>query len=144
MIWRKIYTLEDLDNYLFRKSIVNLLGIKIIEIGDDYLRASMPVNERTHQVHGILHGGATAVLVETVGSFASMMCIDLETQYSVGSVINVNHLRPIKAGEVIATCTAVHVGKQKHVWDVRVTDESNGKLIAKGELTCAVVEGALR
>lgn len=139
MIWFKPYTLEEVLKVPVQKSIVNVLGIEIFEIGDNYLKARMPVDERTHQVHGILHGGATCVLVETVGSFCSLMSINMEEQYAVGSQINVNHLRPIKSGFVVATCAPVHVGRQKHVWDVMVHAEDTGKLIAKGELTCAVV-----
>jgi 1,4-dihydroxy-2-naphthoyl-CoA hydrolase len=140
MIWAKKYSLTDLQPFLDSKTMVSLLGIQITEIADDYLRAQMPVDERTHQIHGILHGGASCALVETVGSFASLMCIDLSKQYAVGSQINVNHIRPIKTGMLVATCRAVHVGRKKHVWDVMIDAQDTGKLIAKGELTCAVLD----
>lgn len=143
MIWFKKYSLEELDVYAKLPGLTPLLDITICEVGDDYLKARMPVNERVHQVFGIMHGGASCTLVETAGSFASRMVVDPEQQYSVGSVIHVNHLRPIKGGVLIATCKPVHLGRQKHVWDIPVYEESSGKLIAKGELTCAVINGKI-
>jgi len=140
MIWYKNYTMQEIESFMSKRNMVKLLDIQITEIGPDYLKATMPVDERTHQVYGILHGGATCVLVESAGSLASGLCIDLEKQYSVGSQINVNHLRPVKSGLVIATCRNIHLGRQKHVWDVMVHAQETGKLIAKGELTCAVVD----
>lgn len=140
MIWFKDYTLAELKPFMANKSMVSLLDIELTKIGPDYLTAQMPVDERTHQIHGILHGGATCALVETVGSVASLLAIDLNLYYAVGSQINVNHLRSIKTGIVIATCVPVHLGRMKHVWDVRVKSAENDKLIAKGELTCAVLE----
>lgn len=139
MIWYKEYTVEEMQNPKFRAGLVELLDITITEVGSDYVKARMPVLPRVHQVHGIMHGGATCVLVETVGSFASLMCLDTEQQYSVGSYINVNHLRPISSGVVVANCKAVHIGRMKHVWDIPVYNEADGKLIAKGELTCAIL-----
>ncbi len=144
MIWIKPFTLEELVVYARLKTMVSLLDINIIEIGDDYLRASMPVDDRTRQVFGILHGGATCVLVETVGSFASRMILDTETQYSVGSCIHVNHIRQARSGVVVATARPAHIGRQKHVWDILVNDQDSNKLIAKGELTCAVIDGKVQ
>lgn len=137
MIWFKKYTLDEIKAFMTHDSIVDHVAIEFMEIGDDFVKARMPVDRRTHQIHGILHGGATCVLTETIGSVASLMCIDAARYYAVGSVINCNHLRPAKDGFVTATCIPVHVGKTKHVWDIRVHDD-NGKLIAKSELTCAV------
>jgi 1,4-dihydroxy-2-naphthoyl-CoA hydrolase len=139
MIWFKEYTIQEIVPFLKMKTAVALMGIDIVEIGDDFLKATMPVDERTHQIQGILHGGATCLLVETVGSFASIMCLDLSKQSALGSQIYVNHLRPIKSGDIVATCKPVHIGRQKHVWDVLVNSQETGKLIAKGELTCAVI-----
>lgn len=144
MLWFKNYVLEDLEPYLHTKTLVQLLDINIIEIGNDYIKATMPVDQRTHQLYGLLHGGATCVLVETIGSFGSLMCIDIERQYAVGSQINVNHLRAIREGLVIATCRPVHIGRQKHVWDVSVNAQDSDKLIAKGELTCAILNQSLQ
>ncbi len=139
-IWHKHYEGEsDLRKFITHDSIVDLLGIQFTEIGPDFVRARMPVDKRTHQIHGILHGGATCVLAETVGSFASLMCVDPDTSYAVGSVITCNHLRPVSDGSVTATCRPVHVGKTKHVWDIQIHAD-NGKLVAKSELTCAVTK----
>lgn len=137
MIWHKSYTLADLHNLITHDSIVRHVGIEFLEIGDDFLKIRMPVDKRTHQIHGILHGGATCVLTETAGSVASLMCVDPDTHYAVGSVISTNHLRPVKDGYVTATARPVHLGRTKHVWDIQVHDD-NGKLVAKSELTCAV------
>ena len=137
MIWFKNYTPEEISSFNTHDSIVDHVGIEFTDIGDDFIKARMPVDHRTHQIHGILHGGATCVLTETVGSVASLMCLDPERFYAVGSVINCNHLRPATDGYVIATCRPVHLGKTKHVWDIQVHTEA-GKLVAKSELTCAV------
>ena len=139
MIWFKKYSPDELKNFITHETIVDALGIEFTEIGDDFIKARMPVDERTHQIHGILHGGATCVLTESVGSFASLMCIDLEKYYAVGSNITANHLRPIKTGYVTAHCTPIHLGRRKHVWDIPVYGD-HGKLIAKSELTCMVTE----
>ncbi len=118
-------------------NMLHHIGLEFTEIGPDFVKARIPVDRRTHQIHGILHGGATAMLAETVGSFASLMVIDLDKYYAVGSVITANHLRPVKEGYATATCRPVHLGRSKHVWDIQVYAD-NGKLIAKCELTCAV------
>lgn len=137
MIWHKQYTLDELRAFMTHENIVQHIGIEFVDIGSDFLKLRMPVDQRTHQIHGILHGGATCVLTETAGSVASLMCIDPSTHYAVGSVISTNHLRPVKEGFVTATARPVHVGRTKHVWDIQVHDD-NGKLVAKSELTCAV------
>ncbi len=139
MIWHKNYSQSALKSFITHENIVDALAIEFTEIGSDYLKARMPVDSRTHQIHGILHGGATCVLAETVGSFASLMVVDLDTKYAVGSQISVNHLRPATNGFVHAHCKPVHLGRTKHVWDIQVYDDA-GKLVAKAELTCAVSE----
>lgn len=139
MIWHKKYSPDAAMDMVTHKNILDQLGIEFTEIGNDYLIARMPVDERTHQIHGILHGGATCVLAETAGSFASLMCIDPDHKYAVGSQISANHLRPVSIGYVYAHCIPVHIGRAKHVWDIKVTDERD-KLIAKCELTCAVID----
>ncbi len=137
MIWHKTYTLDEILKFITHESIVKHTGIEFTEIGDDYVVARMPVDPRTHQIHGILHGGATCVLAESVGSFASLMVVDLEKNYAVGSQIMANHIRPAASGFVTAIAKPVHIGRTKHVWDIPVTRD-DGKLIAKCELTCAV------
>lgn len=137
MIWFKPYTIEEIRGIMTADNILDHLGIEFTAIGPDFVKARMPVDKRTHQVHGILHGGATCVLAETVGSFASLMCVDLDKYYAVGSVITANHLRPVSSGFVTATCRPVHTGRSKHVWDIMVHSD-DGKTVAKCELTCAV------
>jgi len=141
MIWFKNYTVEEVQAYMSsKKGLAVSLDIKLFEIGDDFVKLRMPVNERLHQVHGIMHGGASCVLVETAGSIASGLCIDPDEVYVVGSQIHVNHLRPVKNAMLVAVAKVVHLGRQKHVWDISVYGEaSSDKLICKGELTCAVV-----
>ena len=140
-MWFKPYTPADIRSIMTHESIVDLIGIEFTEIGADFVKARMPVDTRTHQIHGILHGGATCVLAETAGSVASLMCVDPDKFYAVGSVINCNHLRPAKSGYVTATCRPVHIGKSKHVWDIQIHGD-DGKLVAKSELTCAVTAKA--
>ena len=139
MIWFKDYKLKEITALITTDNILDHLGIEFVEIGPDFVKARMPVDRRTHQIHGILHGGATCVLAETVGSFASLMCIDLEKYYAVGSVITANHLRHVSSGHITATCRPVHVGRSKHVWDIQIHSDE-GKLVARCELTCAVTE----
>jgi len=139
MIWFKDYTIEEVKGMITNESILDQLGIEFVEIGKDYLKARMPVDNRTRQIHGILHGGATCVLAESVGSSASLMCINLKQKYAVGSVISANHLRSVTSGYVTATCSAIHIGRQKHVWRILVHSDK-GKLISTCELTCAVVD----
>lgn len=139
MIWFKKYTIEELATFVTHDNIVDALGIEFLETSDDFVKARMPVDKRTHQIHGILHGGATCVLAETAGSFASLMVVDPATHYAVGSQITANHLRPVSEGFITAVCSAVHLGRRKHVWDIPVYAD-NDKLIAKCELTCMVTE----
>lgn len=139
MIWFKDYKLEEIKDIITNDNILDQVGIEFVELGADFVKVRMPVDKRTHQVHGILHGGATCVLAETAGSFASLMCIDLDKYYAVGSQITANHVRPVSNGHVTATCSPVHLGRKKHVWDIPVHAD-NGKLVAKCELTCMVTE----
>ena len=138
-IWFKDYTIAEIKSFITHENILERLGVEFTEIGEDFIKARLPVDKRTHQIHGILHGGATCVLAETIGSFASLMCIDLEKKYAVGSQINVNHLRPVTEGFITATCKPSHLGRTKHVWDILVHSDA-GKLVAKCELTCAVTD----
>jgi len=141
MIWFKNYVAEELESYITsKKGLVALLGIHVLELNDDDLKLNMMVDARLHQVHGIMHGGATCVLIESAGSLASGLVLDPNVAYAVGSQINVNHLRPVKNGMLVAVVKAVHLGRQKHVWDVAVYEESSGKMVSKGELTCAVLK----
>ena len=118
--------------------IKTLLDIRIEEAGDDWISASMPVDQRTHQPYGILHGGASVVLAESVGSMASYACIDTSTHYCVGLDVNANHLRAVRTGRVTARATAVHLGRTTHVWDIRLRDDQ-GKTTCIARLTMAIV-----
>jgi 1,4-dihydroxy-2-naphthoyl-CoA hydrolase len=138
-IWFKPYTLDDLQKEREKPTLATFLGMEFTELGPDFLKGTLPVDEKTRQIHGILHGGATCVLTETLGSVASLMIVNPETQRAVGSVIHTNHLRPVSSGLVTGICKPVHIGRTKHVWDIQVFSDE-GKLVARTELTCAVIE----
>ena len=138
-IWKRANTtLEELDD-LRKNTLADVLGMRFTEIGDNFLRLGMPVDARTHQPFGLLHGGASAALAETVGSVASWLCIDPEKQMCVGMEINCNHLRGKREGMVVATATPLHLGVTSHVWDIRITDEQQ-KLVCISRLTMAVIK----
>jgi uncharacterized protein (TIGR00369 family) len=116
---------------------VSHLGIRFVEAGSDYLRAEMPVDERTRQPYGLLHGGASALLAETLGSVAGNLCV-AEGEQSVGIELNCNHLRAVREGKVVGIARPVHIGRSTQVWDVRIEDEA-GRLVCVSRLTLAVV-----
>ncbi len=136
-IWKKQVDIEVL-NKLSANTMGETLNMKFVEIGDDYIKASMPVDKRTHQPYGLLHGGASAALAETVGSVASSLCID-EDQICVGIEINCNHIRGKKSGLVVATAEPLHIGASTHVWDIKIRDERE-KLVCVSRLTVAVLK----
>ncbi len=137
-IWfKENISLNDLRD-LTKNTMADFLGIDWLEIGDDFLVISMPVNERTKQPYGILHGGASCVLAETVGSIASALVIDLEKFYCVGLEINANHVKSTTDGFVSGKCTPLHLGKHTHVWDIKIYDDSK-KLICVSRLTVAMI-----
>jgi 1,4-dihydroxy-2-naphthoyl-CoA hydrolase len=115
------------------------LGMKWQEVGADFLKMSMPVNERTKQPYGLLHGGASCALAETIGSIGSHLIIDPGKFICVGLEINANHLRSVRDGSVTATARPLHVGKATHVWDIRIHDEP-GTLVCISRLTVAILE----
>jgi 1,4-dihydroxy-2-naphthoyl-CoA hydrolase len=138
-IWKQYgISTEDLNKQTL-STLADTLEIKFIHIGDNYLKASMPVNNKTHQPYGLLHGGASAALAETVGSVASWMCIDPEKQTCVGIELNCNHVRGKKDGLVIATVEPIHIGATTHVWDIKIKDEQE-KLVCVSRLTCAILK----
>lgn len=114
------------------------LGIEFVDCGDDWLRARMPVDQRSHQPYGRLHGGASAVLAETVGSMAGACVLDHLSAGSVGMEINANHVRPVRDGWVYATARPEALGRSTHVWSIRIEDEA-GKLVCISRLTLAVI-----
>lgn len=126
-------------NSMSKNTLMEVLDIRCIEVGDDYLKATMPVDRRTHQPMGLLHGGASAALIESIGSMGSTLVLDLDKEVPVGVEINANHLGGVKEGIVEATGKLIHCGKRTHVWQVDITDQNSGKLICTGRLTVMVV-----
>jgi len=137
--WKKnAIDLEKL-NSLSEHTMAAHIGIQFTEIGENYLKATMPVSPATHQPYGLLHGGASAALAETIGSVASWLTIDTEKQICVGIEINCNHLRAKKDGIVTATVEPLHIGATTHVWDIRIRDEKE-KLVCVSRLTVAILK----
>jgi len=129
-------TLEQI-NALSKNTALESLGIVFTEIGADYLRATMPVDARTHQPFGLLHGGASVLLAETLGSVAGGLCV-MPKQHAVGMEINANHVRAVRSGTVTGIARALHVGRNSHVWEVQIEDE-RGKLVCVSRMTLAIV-----
>ena len=119
-------------------TMVENLGIIFTELGDDYLRGTMPVDARTHQPYGLLHGGASVSLAETLGSTGGYLCIDAQKQMAVGLEISANHNRAMTHGLVTGTAQPLHVGRNTHVWEIRIENEM-GKLVCVSRLTLAIV-----
>jgi 1,4-dihydroxy-2-naphthoyl-CoA hydrolase len=132
-------TLEKV-NAFSKDTLMEHLGIQCIEIGDDYLISTMPVNTHTHQPMGMLHGGASVALIESVGSLGSSLLIDLNKEYPLGLEVNANHIGSIQSGTVKAIGKIVHAGKRTHIWQVEVTDMETGKMICIGRLTVMIVQ----
>ncbi len=137
MAFRNFVDIDAL-NARARGSMVEALGILIIEAGDDWLRGTMPVDARTKQPYGLLHGGASVALAETLGSMAGGLCVDSATEAVVGLEINANHLRAVREGTVTGTARALHVGRSTHVWEIRIENEA-GKPVCISRITLAVV-----
>jgi 1,4-dihydroxy-2-naphthoyl-CoA hydrolase len=130
----------ELVNSLNKNTMMEVLDIQCVEIGDDYIVATMPVDHRTHQPMGLLHGGASAALIETIGSMGSVLLIDVKKQAPVGLEINANHLGGLKSGMVRGTGKIIHAGKRTHVWQVDIRDEATDKLICTGRLTVMIID----
>ena len=137
MLWKYQPDLQAL-NQIRENTAVDHLGIQFSALGDDWLEATMPVDARTKQPAGILHGGATALLAETLGSVASVLIVDWPRQQAVGIELNISHLRSVEQGEVTGRATAIRIGRRTHVWDIRVRDEAD-RLIAVARLTMAIL-----
>jgi 1,4-dihydroxy-2-naphthoyl-CoA hydrolase len=137
-IWLNQVTPEQLYERA-RNTLAAHLGIRVTEIGPDYLCATMPVNAQTHQPMGVLHGGASVALAETVGSLAANLCVDIEKYVCVGQEINANHLRSVASGIVTATARPFHIGGRSQVWGIEIRDEQN-RLVCISRITMAVVE----
>lgn len=137
MIWFSNFTPEILNDRP-KNHMGAFLDIQFTEITEDTLSATMPVDERTHQPAGILHGGASVVLAETLGSIASYMVIDPDKYQAVGLEINANHLRPVKSGLVTGICKPLHIGAKTHVWEIKIYNDK-GKMNCVSRLTVAVL-----
>lgn len=131
-------SLEKLNN-MSKNTMVEHLGIEFTEIGEGYICAKMPVDHRTHQPFGILHGGASVVLAETLGSIGSHIYIDTESQICVGQEINANHIKSVRSGYVFGKATPIHIGKSSQVWEIRITSEKD-ELVCITRLTMAVLD----
>ncbi|MBO9728192.1 MAG: hotdog fold thioesterase [Chitinophaga sp.] len=137
-IWHSTQISLDQLNEMGSNTMAAYLGMEFTEIGPDYLKLMMPVDHRTVQPYGLLHGGASAALAETVGSVASGLIIDPEKQICVGMEINANHVRGVKSGYVHACARPLHIGSNSHVWDIRITDDQH-KLVCVSRLTVAIL-----
>jgi uncharacterized protein (TIGR00369 family) len=135
-IWHQPVTLEGL-NAFSDETAVSHLGIEFTDVGPDFLQATMPVDARTQQPYGLLHGGASVLLAETLGSSAANLCLDAEAQMAVGVEVNANHIRPVREGVVTGTARPLHRGRTTHVWEIRIRDEA-GRLVCVSRLTIAV------
>lgn len=136
MIWKRQSTTEQL-NAMGDGNMVGLLDIRFEALTDDAIEATMPVDSRTHQPFGLLHGGASVVLAETLGSVAGYLCSEGE-QKVVGLEVNANHIRSVRSGRVRGVCRALHVGSRHQVWQIDITDEQ-GRLCCSSRLTTAVI-----
>lgn len=137
-IWFGSPSLQDVASHR-TGTMVELLDIRFTELGPDFVRATMPVDERTRQLMGILHGGASCALAETVGSVGANLCLDRSRFYAVGQDINANHLRPIASGLVTATAKPFHLGSRSSVWHIEIHDERQ-RLVCVSRLTMAVID----
>lgn len=137
-IWTRTPNLEQMME-ASRKTAVGHMGIEYLEVGDNYVKGRMPVDERTVQPFGILHGGASVVLAETLGSMAANCCLKDSGTVAVGLDINANHIRPVSKGWVYGTATALHIGSATQVWEIRIENEE-GKTTCISRLTMAVTK----
>jgi 1,4-dihydroxy-2-naphthoyl-CoA hydrolase len=136
-IWRSLLTVEEL-NAGRAGTILEHIGVEFTQIGEDFVRGTMPVDGRTRQPYGLLHGGASVALAESLGSTGATMCIDTQQYQCVGQEINANHLRPARQGFVTGTARPVHLGGRTHVWGIEIVNEA-GKLVCISRLTVAVI-----
>ncbi len=124
-IWK--YELEpgEITRLYMTDNMIGLLGIVCTEIGPDYIKATMPVDDRTKQSAGLLHGGANVTLAESIGSLAANFCVDQSTHYAVGLEINANHIRAKHQGEVTGTARPIHLGRMTQIWEIKICDEQD-------------------
>ena len=140
-IWRSLQTLDELNTQ--RGTLIDHLGILFTEVGEDFVRGTMPVDARTIQPYGLLHGGASVALAETLGSMGAAMCVDTADYQCVGQEINANHVRAARGGLVTGTARPIHIGGRTHVWGIDIVNDA-GKLVCVSRITIAVIKrGAL-
>ena len=138
-LWYDPNITPDQLNPLSRGNMGEHLGMEVIEVGEDYIKGRMPVDHRTRQPYGLLHGGASVALAETLGSVASAFVVDRSKYDCVGLEINANHVRGVREGFVYGVVRPVHLGKTTHVWDIRISDERE-KLVCISRLTVAIIK----
>lgn len=140
-IWFKPFSVDELNAYQ-QQTLVSHLGIRYTEVGEDFLSASMPVDARTKQPAGILHGGASVALAETLGSTGANLVVDRDKYLCVGLDINANHVRAMRDGIVTGTARALHLGGTTQVWEIKISDEKQ-RLVCVSRITMAVLDRAL-
>jgi 1,4-dihydroxy-2-naphthoyl-CoA hydrolase len=136
-LWKQPADLARLNGWS-ANTMMEALGIRITAVGDDWLAGSMPVDRRTHQPYGLLHGGASVALAETLGSTAAMLTLDPEKELAVGLDINANHIRGVRSGTVTGTAKALHIGRTTQVWEIRIENDE-GALVCISRITMAVI-----
>lgn len=136
-IWFKEISVAQLNDR-GKNTMSDFLGIEFTEVGDNYMIATMPVNDRTKQPIGILHGGANVVLAETLASTAANAVVNLERFYCVGLEINANHIRSVREGRITATTSPLHLGRSTQVWEIKIVDEA-GKITCISRMTASVI-----
>ena len=137
-IWSVQATLEDL-NSVSRNTMIEHIGIEFLEIGDDYIKARMPVDHRTVQPMGLLHGGASVALAETLGSVAAYLCVGASQKVCVGLDVNANHVRSVTGGFIYGVVRPIHLGGSTQVWEIRITSEQD-ELVCISRITMAVLD----
>ncbi|MFY0686074.1 MAG: hotdog fold thioesterase [Cyclobacteriaceae bacterium] len=132
------YKIEAI-NEMGKGSMIEHLGIEFTEISTQYITAKMPVDHRTMQPFGFLHGGASVAMAESLGSFASVIMLDISKEYPAGLEINANHLKSVKSGFVYGRVEPIHIGKGTHVWDIKIKNEAD-QLVCISRLTVAILK----
>jgi 1,4-dihydroxy-2-naphthoyl-CoA hydrolase len=135
----KQISLEEINSFN-KNTLMEHLEIECIEIGSDYIVSTMPVDHRTHQPMGLLHGGASAALIESIGSMGSTLLLDLSREYPVGLEVNANHIGGLKSGMVKGVGKIVHAGKRTHLWQVDIFDMATNKMVCTGRLTIMIIQ----
>jgi 1,4-dihydroxy-2-naphthoyl-CoA hydrolase len=137
-MWFTKSSLQDLHAFV-KGNMLEHLGIELTDLGADFIKAKMPVDHRTKQPAGILHGGASVALAESLGSIAATLCVDFSKYYCVGLDINANHIRSVSDGYVFGTARPLHIGRSTQVWEIKI-ENAEGKLVCISRITMAVIE----